>query len=108
METRSFIENRVREETEYISTTNFDTNSIYNCEPEWLDWTGLRRGAVVIFETIEVTLVTEMKPEWRYGFIGQLRERQVSRTEKVMHSKTCKLCSKKGQLYWREMSNEKA
>ena len=108
MTTRTFTEKWVRDEAGYIAKTDLDTLAIQNCHAEMLDWTGLHKGAVVIFETVETTLVTEMKPEWRYGFNGQLHERQVSRTTKALCSKTCKLRSKKGELYWSEVPDATA
>ena len=101
--TREFTEKRVRDLFNVIAQTTSDTEAIANCEPEMLEWTGLRRGAVVTFETVLVTLVTEMKPNWRHGFTGQLQERTVSRTETVTEMKTCKLRSKQGELYWQEV-----
>jgi len=103
MSTRTFTEKWVRDKASYIAQTDLDTLAIQNCHAEMLDWTGLHRGAVVIFETVETTLVTEMKPEFRHGFTGQLQERTVSRITKVLCSKTCKLRSKKGMLYWSEV-----
>ncbi len=101
--TRTFKVERVRDEDGVITDITHDARLIAGCNPEILDWTGLRRGAVVTFETVEITVVSEKVPEYRYGFNGQKVERTKSRTETVLESETRRLSSYKGSLLWKKV-----
>jgi len=91
---------RAADEAGAFTNSTHDAELVWECDPEALKWFGLRRGAVVTFETVETEVETEMVREYRYGYDGQKVERQKSRTENVTHRETRKLRSRSGELYW--------
>ena len=93
---------RVRIGSDYITQGTQDAQMIRDLDPEMLDWIGARRGDVYVFETVEVTLTTEMAPTWLHGFTGQLVEKVTVRTEVVTASETLKLWRTPSRgFYWK-------
>lgn len=102
-QTITFTEYRVRTEWEIIASIAWDTESIKRCDKEMLDWTGLKVGDIVFFETAEVTKVIRTRREWGRGFNGELVPRVISRAETVTESKRFKLVRRKDGLHWKEL-----
>jgi len=80
------------------------SQAIIDLDPGEIKWHGLCRGDVITFRTVEVTSTIETYKEYRYGHIGQTRERVTNRSERILSEKTRKLWHTKARgWYWLEV-----
>ena len=85
-----------------ITQATFEAEQLLALNPDALDHLGMRRGDEVTFETVDVTVTTELTKEYRYGYTGQTVERIKTRTEQVVATDTRKLWKTKGRgWYWK-------
>ncbi len=87
-----------------VILTSFDheVEGILGLDPRWLVHYGLRRGDVVVVETVEEETITETRREYRHGFEGQEREVVVGRQRNIVSSESFKLWHNAAGWYWIE------
>ena len=79
-----------------------DADAIRNLDERMIKYHGLRRGDLVTFETISVSMDITTEREWRFGANGINVKRISNRQKTVLESVTLKLwkTEKKG-WYWK-------
>ena len=82
--------------------SGYDAKQIHNLDAKTLYELNIRRGDLVEFSEVQITVETEMVPEYRFGHSGQKVERVITRSRKVLNSEMLKLwkSSTKG-WYWK-------
>ena len=82
-----------------------EAQDLLNLNPRAIEWHGLKRGDILTFRTVKVTVTIEAYKEHRYGFTGQIRERVTCKKEEVISEdpprKLWRTGTKRG-WYWLE------
>ena len=102
MATRNRTENEAYHQAGNVVYSGRDAEQIRALNPETLNWFGFRRGDLVTFSEVQVSVDIEVVREYRYGFSGQLVERQNNRRREVVSEKTLKLWKNGSGWYWNQ------
>jgi len=80
-----------------------DAVDLRNLDPNALSFYSmmLYNRAQITFQRVTVQLTIEQKPEFRYGFTGQLRDVVVAKTEDVQSEEVLIYSVRKGTSKWK-------
>ena len=103
MDERTYTTLQVELNGAILSETEQEVQSLLNLNPQTIKWHGLRRGDVLVFRAVQVTVTVETYKEHRHGFTGQIRERVTHTKEEVISEdpprKLWRTADKRG-WYW--------
>ena len=87
----------------YLMTGGNEVAMILACDLEVMAYHGFRVRDRVRVERVRETVVSELRKEYKHGFDGSMREREISREVVILGACEYRLTKKSGAYMWVEV-----